>query len=123
MRVLTAAAVVAVLGAAITVVAGAGSSNSGLFGKVSRGPTLPVCVQTRPCQEAASVTLAFSRRGTRVADARSSRTGDYRVALAPGVYTVTPAFPHPLWHVSPRSVRVAPGGYRKLNFLIDTGIR
>jgi hypothetical protein len=123
MRVLTAMVVAFVVAAMPMSVASGGSSRSGLEGKVSRGPITPVCIQARPCQAAASVTLAFSRGREQVARVRSTQAGDYRVALSPGVYTVTPAYPHPLWRMSPRSVQVPDGRYKRVNFLIDTGIR
>jgi hypothetical protein len=113
--------------AAILVVAPAsvasGELSSGLQGKVLRGPVSPVCVATRPCQVGASVILAFSRSGVLVARVKSARTGDYRIALAPGVYAVSPALRAPLWRLSPQTVRVPEGGYRRVNFLVDTGIR
>jgi hypothetical protein len=54
---------------------------------------------------------------------RSTQSGEYKIGLSPGVYTVEPAFPHPLWRLSPRTVRVPAGRYMRVNFLIDTGIR
>jgi hypothetical protein len=101
----------------------AGEPSSGLAGRVLRGPVSPVCVTTRPCQVGASVILAFSRTGALVAKVKSTRSGDYRIALAPGVYTVSLALRAPLWRLSPRTVRVPAGRYARVNFLIDTGIR
>lgn len=103
--------------------AASGSSGSGVYGKVSRGPILPVCVHAVPCVAPASVTLAFIRDGKRVAEARSSRTGDYRISLASGVYSVQPGYRHGLWRLSPRTVRIPAGRYARVNFLLDTGIR
>ena len=100
-----------------------GQVANGLSGKVLRGPVSPVCVVARPCQVPASVTLAFGRNGKEVARVRSARSGEYRVALSPGTYTVWPAFRHPLWRISPQTVRVRSGTYARVNFLIDTGIR
>jgi hypothetical protein len=110
--------------AAITISgASAGTSTSGLAGKVMRGPTQPVCVQYRPCQTTATVTLAFSQGGREVARVKSAPNGAYRIVLAPGVYAVRPAFRHPLWRLLPQTVRVPLGSYARVNFLIDTGIR
>lgn len=100
----------------------AGTSASGLEGKVMRGPTLPVCVVYRMCQTTASATLAFFRDGREVARVRSGPAGEYRIALAPGVYTVHPAFRHPLWRLLPSATRVPAGRYSRVNFFIDTGI-
>ena len=58
-----------------------------------------------------------------MARVKSTRTGDYRIALAPGVYSVSPALRAPLWRLSPQTVRVPEGSYRLVNFFIDTGIR
>jgi hypothetical protein len=121
MRVLFAAIIAVALAAIPTSIAA--SSSSGLEGKVLRGPVSPVCVAMRPCTVSAAVTLAFSRGGVRVAQARSIATGRYRIPLAPGAYSVSTAYPHPLWRISPATVRVPEGGYRRVNFLIDTGIR
>jgi len=121
MRVLAAGIVVLALAAVPTSV-GSGSS-SGLEGKVSRGPVTPVCIATRPCQVAASVILAFSRHGAVVAQVRSAATGHYRIGLAPGVYSVKPARREPLWRLFPQTVRVPFGSYRRVDFLVDTGIR
>jgi hypothetical protein len=124
MRAFAAAVAAALAAAAITITgAPAGTSTSGLVGKVMRGPTLPVCVHYRPCQVTASAALTFSRGGKEVARVKSGPTGEYRIALAPGVYAVRPALRHPLWRVLPQTVRVPVGRYAKVNFLIDTGIR
>jgi hypothetical protein len=116
-------AILSALAVGIVSVASGSSTSSGVEGKVLRGPTSPVCIQGRPCQAATSVTLAFSRDGTRVGRVRSTQAGEYRIALPPGVYAVGPAFPHPLWRLSPRTVRVPAGRYVRVNFFIDTGIR
>lgn len=115
---------VAVAVAAITISSVfAGASVSGLEGRVMRGPTLPVCVAYRMCQTPASATLAFFRGGKEVARVKSGPAGEYRIALAPGVYTVRPAFRHPLWRLLPSATRVPAGRYARVNFFIDTGIR
>jgi hypothetical protein len=120
-----AAGVAAALAAATCTITGASASPSasGLFGKVMRGPTLPVCVHVRPCRVTTSATLAFSQDGREVARVRSAHTGEYRVALTPGSYVVLPAFRHPAWRVLPHLVRVPAGRYARVNFFIDTGIR
>jgi hypothetical protein len=121
MRVVLATIVAVALTAIPTSIAS--RSSSGLEGKVLRGPISPVCLVTRPCQAATSVLLAFSRQGTVVAEVRSAPTGEYRISLAPGVYSVAPAHRVPLWRLYPQTVRVTAGIYRRVNFLIDTGIR
>ncbi len=124
MRAFAAALAAALAAAAMTISwASAGTSTSGLVGKVMRGPSLPVCVHSRPCQVTASVTLAFSRGGREVARVKSGASGEYRIALAAGLYSVRLAFRHPLWRLMPQTVRVPVGRYARVNFLIDTGIR
>src|SRR5918911_5033337 len=69
--------------------AGAAASSSGLRGLVTRGPIAPVCAVGQPCSEPAKdVTLVFSRNGRVVRRTRTNDRGRYRVALAPGLYTV-----------------------------------
>jgi hypothetical protein len=93
--------------------------SGGLKGTVSRGPITPTCVQGRPCSAPArGVTLSFSRDGSVVAHVKTNKDGTYRVGLAAGRYFVTGARP-----VRPRQVRVGSGGFRRVDFTIDTGIR
>jgi hypothetical protein len=100
----------------------AGTSTSGLEGRVMRGPAQPVCVTFRMCQTTASAALAFWRGGREVARIKTGPTGAYRISLASGVYTVRPAFRHPQWRLWPSTVRVPVGHYARVNFFIDTGI-
>lgn len=100
----------------------ASQTTGGLQGRVLRGPISPICVAARPCQVPVSVVLGFRRNGNEVARVKSTRDGDYRVALAPGVYRVVPVFRQALWRVSPHIVRVPVGHYARVNFLVDTGI-
>ncbi len=68
--------------------------------------------------------LVFSRNGRETARVRTRADGRFRVALPAGVYTVrtVPAL-RPGGAVSPRIVRVRPGGWEHVSFRIDTGIR
>jgi hypothetical protein len=113
--------------AALTISGGtaAGSTGSGLRGVVTRGPIMPVCMVDQPCDEpAAKVRLVFVQSGTVVARARTSETGRYRVALAPGRYTVRlPGKPAVGRIVKPQTVRVLRARYSRVDFSIDTGIR
>jgi hypothetical protein len=109
----------------ISVGAASGATGSGLRGVVTRGPITPVCMVDQPCDEpAANVRLVFVRRGIVVARARTSETGRYRVALAPGRYTVRlPGKPALGRIVKPQAVRVLRARYSRVDFSIDTGIR
>jgi hypothetical protein len=59
-----------------------------------------------------------------VSSARTSATGWYRVALAPGRYAVRlPGKPALGRIVKPQTARVLRGRYSRVDFSIDTGIR
>jgi hypothetical protein len=114
--------------AVVTISAGAASgatTGSGLRGLVTRGPIMPVCMVDQPCDEpAANVRLVFLRNGKVVARARTSPTGWYRVALAPGRYAVRlPGKPALGRIVKPQTARVVRGRYSRVDLSIDTGIR
>lgn len=117
----------ALLIAVVTISAGAasGAPGSGLRGLVTRGPIMPVCMVDQPCDEpAANVRLVFLRNGVVVSRARTSATGWYRVALAPGRYAVRlPGKPAMGRIVKPQTARVLRGRYSRVDFSIDTGIR
>ena len=115
---------VALAVAALTGSASASAGASGLFGKVERGPTLPVCLEAVPCTEAAAnVTLFFVRRGAPVVRARTDRAGRYSVRLRPGRYLVRTSAKPPGAVPEPSRVDVPAGRVRHVDFLIDTGIR
>ena len=124
MRVLAAlAAVVAVSSA------GAATSSSGLRGIVMRGPIAPVCAVDQPCDAPAKdVTLVFSRNGEVVRRTTTNDKGRYRVALAPGLYSVRLGKAQRQVQrigggLQPTRVRVLADRFRRVDFTIDTGIR
>ena len=84
-----------------------------------------MCVEGEPCSAPAkNVAIVFSRTGYRSVTTRADSSGRYRVALAPGTWTVrTPAAPRVGTGISPKSVRVYAGRFRLVDFEIDTGIR
>jgi hypothetical protein len=97
----------------------------GLHGTVTRGPTKPVCSMATPCTEpAAGAVLLFERRGRVAARVRVGVRGRYSVRLAPGTYAVLVS-PRPTLgaRLQPASVRVVRGRSRRVDFLLDTGIR
>jgi hypothetical protein len=109
----------------LTVAAGASatSSTSGLHGTVRRGPITPVCRVGVACDAPApGVVLTFSRVGV-VRKARTDQKGAYRIALPPGVYSVTTSMR--LFGRVPRpgKVHVRAGHWDKIVFSVDTGIR
>jgi hypothetical protein len=97
----------------------------GLHGVVMRGPTTPVCRVGVPCSApAVGAVLLFSSGGRTVARVRTGAGGRYSVSLAPGRYTVRLG-PSPRigFGLRPVHVRVVGGVRRRLDFMIDTGIR
>jgi hypothetical protein len=110
-----------VVGALTLLIAGAGeaTTGSGLYGKVTRGPIMPVCIAGQPCSgPAAGVTLKFVRNGAVAGQVRTRSDGKYRIGLAPGSYSVRGGR-----HLEPARVTVRSGRFRHVDFSIDTGIR
>ena len=104
--------------------ASAGTTGSGLYGVVKKGPITPVCRVGVPCDAPAEVTLVFSRGGREVARVRSSKTGHYRIALAPGVYDVRSTVRIGIQKLpKPHAVHVRAGHWDRINLFFDTGIR
>jgi hypothetical protein len=117
---------VALIVAALALTApAAGTTGSGLYGKVTRGPLAPICVAEKPCSgPAAGVTLRFMRNSAVVASAVTAKDGSYRVVVRGGFYFVRTGSPPRIGRgLRPSSVRVAAGTWTRQNFSIDTGIR
>ena len=99
-------------------------AQSGVYGKVYRGPTRPVCAADLPCTAPAKgVTLVFTR-ADRSAKSITRRDGSYRVQLAPGTYVVS-VIPRRAvgTGLRPHTVVVRDSRMTRRNFTIDTGIR
>jgi carboxypeptidase family protein len=98
----------------------ASAAPSGLRGLVLRGPTTPVCRAELPCAAPVKgATLRFIRAGS-THISKTDAHGRYRIALAPGTYTVRIAGAR---RPKPSLVRVRTGHVFVANFTIDTGIR
>jgi hypothetical protein len=114
---------------ALVLLAAGGSSaeattSSGLYGFVRRGPTQPVCIAGQPCDgPARNMTIVFWRNGEIAGRTTTSRTGAYRIRLAPGVYTVRTARVTIGRPPEPRTARVVSARFRRVDFFVDTGIR
>jgi hypothetical protein len=114
---------VSVVAAALVVAAptAAATRTGGLAGHVTKGPLTPVCRVGVPCNgPAANVSMVFLRRGAQAGHTTTDHAGKYRLALAPGLYTVRFAAG---MRSSPTTARVPAGRFGHLNFSIDTGIR
>jgi hypothetical protein len=111
---------VPVLAATLVASAATATTGAGLYGTVSRGPITPVCVAEQPCSAPAPGAVVLFARGEReVARVKAGPAGRYRLALAPGRYTVrTPKRP-----IDPSAVVVRHGRMARVDFSIDTGIR
>jgi hypothetical protein len=104
--------------------AAAGTRSAVLHGTVLAAPATPVCMPRVPCMRpAAGVVLAFSHDGIVRARVTTARDGTYRIALAPGTYGVRVVHPVGVRRLSPASVRLFAGQFRRLTFYMDTGIR
>ena len=97
---------------------------AGLFGTVTRAPTMPVCIAGQLCSKpAVGVKLTFLHDGVPAKSVVSGLKGTYRVQLPPGVYTVRVAGLARLQRLSPVTVVVHRGVVARQAFVIDTGIR
>jgi hypothetical protein len=77
-----------------------------------------------PCSRpAVGVTLLFSRDARVRARVVTGKDGVYRVALRPGVYGVRAMRTVQLRPLEPARVIVERNRYRRLDFVLDTGIR
>jgi hypothetical protein len=95
-----------------------------LYGVLERGPTKPVCEADEPCEAPApGVRLRFLRAGRLVATVVTGRGGAYRVRLPAATYAVRTSA-RPFGTIpTPPTARVVAGRSRRIDFLIDTGIR
>ena len=119
---------------AVALVAGVGAASpaatqteSGLTGKVLRGPTTPVCREDRPCYAPFKGTLVFTQvtPGNAPVREQTAADGTYKVLLDPARYRVTTGARTRFGNlVKPAIVTVSKGAaMRRVNFIIDTGIR
>jgi hypothetical protein len=102
-----------------------GTTGSGLYGTVRKGPVKPVCQAGVPCDAPVARTmLVFSKAGTEVARVRATAQGTYRIALAPGYYDVRATVKIGVTRLpKPHAVHVRAGHWDRINLFFDTGIR
>ena len=112
----------ALVAACVAAAPASSTVGSGLLGVVK--VPIGVCLQDDCDGGAAGVVLAFSTEGRPAKRVTSNSTGRYRIMLRPGTYTVTaPLMESPRVRVSPKTVRVVKGSIRRVDFLVDTGVR
>lgn len=118
------------LTAALILVPAAGASSSqprdsGIKGEVSIAPTCPVERPGRVCERPYQATITIRRepRHTLVARVRSSATGHFRIALAPGSYLLVPQNVRPYPRSSPQVATVQSHRYTSVRINYDSGIR
>ncbi len=100
----------------------------GLTGKVLRGPTRPVCIFDRPCYAPFKGTLVFTPLSPGIAmepvRVQTEANGDYNVLLEAMRYRVKTGIRSRFGGlVKPAFVAVPANAVRRVNFLVDTGIR
>ena len=97
---------------------------AGLFGTVTRAPTMPVCIAGQPCSKpAVGVKLTFMHDGVAARSVVTGPQGQYRIQLRPGTYAVRVAGLSRIQRLSPVTVVVRRGVMARQAFVIDTGIR
>jgi hypothetical protein len=102
-----------------------GPGETGLRGRVVRGPTQPVCREGEPCSEPFSAGFTV-RRGTRaVGTFETGADGRFAIRLAPGTYGIVPDADAPLLQPEQQrqDVTVGPDGATEVEVEFDTGIR
>jgi hypothetical protein len=102
----------------------AARKDTGLYGRVMIYPAYPVCMQGVPCtRPAGDVLLRFSRNGHVVATTRTHADGTFRLALAPGLYSVGTQSLKERPRLAPKTASVPRTRFAQVNFTIDVGIR
>lgn len=99
---------------------------SGVFGKVTAGPTCPVAQAENPCdpRPVDAEIEARTSTGAVVATTHTDDTGAYDLQLAPATYTLVAATGStPLPRCTPITITIAAGETAQANIDCDTGIR
>jgi hypothetical protein len=97
---------------------------TGLTGVVMRGPTVPVCTVTAPCDAPFSAGFQIKENDATIGAFRSDSEGCFAVQVPPGNYEVVPDADAPLFPQSQtRAVTVGPAGWTQVELMFDTGIR
>lgn len=101
--------------------------DSGVEGRVWVGPTCPVVQEGVECPDAPleADLEVVDDAGRIVARARSDAEGAFRMALAPGAYTLVPLSPSEagMPFAAPLPFEVQAGRWTELDVFYDSGIR
>ena len=101
--------------------------SSGIDGLVTIGPVCPVERIDTPCPDKPhQATIVVQDEGGReVARVQSGEDGRFRLALAPGTYTLAPQSSNPggLPYAPEQQVDVRAGEYTQVSIQFDSGIR
>ena len=117
-------AILAVLSICVACASGAGMPAGGIEGRVTTGPTCPVQREGSPCPPGiwTGTVRATSSDGAAYESA-TGPDGSYRLALAPGTYTVTPVVDG-AGPPTAEPVTVTVGStMQQLDLQLDSGIR
>ena len=103
--------------------------DTGIEGTVMLGPNCPVMQQGVPCPDTPypdAVITVLDSSGREVTQITAiDPAGHFRIALAPGAYTLRPESPPDaiLPYAGEQAVTVTAGSYTAVEILYDTGIR
>jgi hypothetical protein len=101
------------------------ATDTGLQGKVLRGPITPVCKDNEPCDAPFSAEFIVLKNARKVGRFKSDSQGEFAIALEPGLYIIVPDSSAPL--MAPpqqqKEVEVQPEGMTPVTLYFDTGIR
>jgi hypothetical protein len=101
---------------------------SGIEGHVTISPVGPPAVaESTPSRQPYSATFSIRsiKNDREVAQVTSDTQGEFRLALPPGAYRISPIKANPMVppYAEPMDVQVPPAGYIGVNIAFDSGIR
>ena len=101
--------------------------NSGIEGRMMRGPMCPAINSAEPCPDApfSASFEVFDNQGNLVVRFDSDEQGHFKIALAPGVYTIVPTEDAPLMQptLQKEEVEALANRFVEVTLRFDTGIR
>jgi len=99
--------------------------DTGLQGKVIRGPITPVCKDNEPCDAPFSAEFMVLKNVREVGRFKSDSQGEFTIVLEPGSYLIVPDAAAPLMapQRQQKEVDVQPEGLTPVTLYFDTGIR